>query len=215
MKIKKLVAPLMIAVALVTSINVTNANAMTKKDLKYHPIMTASELKDEINWVADDILDDIKHKRGEFVVDFGGYRHIPGNNNNDGKLHFTAYNLTNHDLKLHPVSLRFNNVIIPRSAYYVNWSRIRSNSVKQFTIVLKRGVVKKYFKKNYNKTKNLKLTFKTEDWFNKNRKLTDTFYEEYNNDIMDYDEYRVFNGVFKKIHSKLKYEFDHYVVDNG
>ena len=210
MKIKKLVAPLMIAAALVTSINVTNANAMTKKDLKYHPIMTASELKDEINWVADDILDDIKHKRGEFVVDFNGYRHIPGNNNNDGKLHFTAYNL-----KLHPVNLRFNNVIIPRSAYYVNWSRIRSNSVKQFTITLKRGVVKKYFKKNYNKTKTLKLTFKTEDWFNKNRKLTDTFYEEYNNDIMDYDEYRVFNGVFKKIHNKLKYEFDHYVVDNG
>ena len=108
MKIKKLVAPLMIAAALVTSVNVTDANAMTKKDLKYHPIMTASELKDEINWVTDDILDDIKHKRGEFVVDFGGYRHIPGNNNNDGKLHFTAYNLTNHDLKLHPVSLRFN-----------------------------------------------------------------------------------------------------------
>ena len=35
MKLKKLVAPLMIAAALVTSANVTDANAMTKKDLKY------------------------------------------------------------------------------------------------------------------------------------------------------------------------------------
>lgn len=205
----------MVAVTLVTSGSLINANAMTKKDIKYSPIMKERELKDEINWLKDEILENIKHKRGEFFVDFNGYRHVPGNDKHDGKLHFTAYNLTNKDLKLYAPKLTFNNITIPRTAYTANWSHIRSNSAKEFTITLKRGAVRRYFRKNYNKVKLIGVSFKHEDWFNKNEKLSDYFSEEYANDIMDYDEYRVFKGASKKVRHKLQYEFDHYVIDKG